>query len=94
MSARRKPGRHRLGELIDEARWVAHIGELGGDVGTLYRREVDSMLDALVQAQQLRRRMRDRLEHEGQTGEGCGWGDTESTDERRPGRRWTDREAS
>jgi hypothetical protein len=85
-----------LAELIEDARWVENIGEAGRKTGPLPGRELDAMLEALVQAQQLRRRWASELARERALGEGCGWaeGREEGSILRNHGRRSEDREAS
>jgi len=92
MAIHRTCHRELLGELIEEARWVTDIGELGR--WPVRGGELDAMLEALMQAQQLRRHLVQRLEREAQAGQGCDWAVTERDRQSSPRRRVGDREAS
>ncbi len=94
MATYRNHRRDSLGEMIEEARVVAEIGELGGRSGPVRGSELDALLEALVQAQQLRRRLMAQLEHQRRSGQGCEWAEHPDRVEHHPRRRATDREAS
>ena len=86
MAIYRIRARELLGELIEEARWVTEIGELSRGPGSVRRGELDAMLEALMQAQQLRRRLVKRLERERVDGPACDWAQTERDREPSPRR--------
>ncbi len=94
MAIHRTRPRELLGELIEEARWVNEIGSLGGGAGPVRGGELDAMLEALMQAQQLRRRLVKQLERERRSGQGCDWAETDRDRGPSPRRRVGEREAS
>jgi hypothetical protein len=85
-----------LAELLEDARWVESVGEAGRKAGPLQGADLDAMLEALVHAQQLRRRLAAQLARERALGEGSGWAEHQEVIPFRGnrGRRVEDREAS
>ncbi len=73
MADPRYPRRDVLGELLEEARWVEQIGALGRRHGPVSTPELDALLEALVQALELRRRWAEELARERERAPGCDW---------------------
>ncbi len=92
MAFSRTQPRDVLGELMEEARWVECVGELGrGPVPVV---ELDAMLEALMQAQRLRRRLAAQLALERAGAQGSGGLEGERHRSAAPCRRQGERKAS
>lgn len=83
-----------LAELIEEARWVQRIEEAGREARSTRGREMDALLAALVQAQQLRRRFVAQLAAQRDQEPAVVWAEPAFEDADHPHRRRTDRKAS
>ncbi len=65
MSFSAKRERDALGEMLEEARWVYTIDDVGKSSRRRRRgREIDAMLEALAEAHELRRRLAAQLARE------------------------------
>ncbi len=73
MAAHRTLRRDVLGELLEEARWVEQIGSLGRQGGPVSSPELDALLEALVHAEEQRRRWTEALARERERAPGGDW---------------------
>jgi hypothetical protein len=91
MSSQHRHQRDLLGELQEEAGWAERIGRLREGSPAEQQGELDALLEALVQAQRLRRHLCERLARARDAGEGGHWRELPMP---APLRRAGDREAS